>query len=43
MIPVRFEYDFIQPTVLRDWYCLDKEELITRIDDLYNSTHHTTK
>ena len=43
MIPVRFEYDFIQPIVLRDWYCLDKEELITRIDDLYNSTHHTTK
>ena len=43
MIPVRFEYDFIQPTVFRDWYCLDKEELITRIDDLYNSTHHTTK
>lgn len=43
MIPVRFKYDFIQPTVFRDWYCLDKEELITRIDDLYNSTHHTTK
>lgn len=43
MIPVRFEYDFIQPIVLRDWYCLDKEELITRIDDLYNSIHHTTK
>lgn len=43
MIPVRFEYDFIQPTVFRDWYCLDKEQLITRIDDLYNSTHHTTK
>ena len=42
MIPVRFEYDFIQPTVLRDWYCLDKEELITRIDDLYNSKHLTT-
>ena len=42
MIPVRFEYDFIQPTVLRDWYCLDKEELITRIDNLYNSKHLTT-
>lgn len=42
MIPVRFEYDFIQPTVFRDWYCLDKEELIKRIDDLYNSKYLAT-
>ena len=35
MIPVRFEYDFIQPTVLRDWYCLDKEKAVQLIQETY--------
>ena len=37
LVPIRLEHSYIQPNILKDWYCLDKEKAVQLIQETYHS------